>query len=280
MRFLVRMNRAVAPEDRRWPPAIDKVHKALSEMIPAARDVVDMKKGRASVGSNVEKERSDRVTTAARRLDNAAEVFRKGVMDAYASGEFERVVDDDFGGGLARARNDLSRLEARIAAIGESIADLGGKLAVAKTAESFRREARSGIWWMVLWGTATALLIGGLVWYAETVPPTAPADATLWAVLATRVVVLSAFSVSIAVSIGMLRGAAHNHVLNRHRYNALSTFQLFYDDEHPDEVRQAAITHAMQAAFAARATGMTGRESPGVGSETLVKTVAAQLKAK
>ena len=70
----------------------------------------------------------------------------------------------------------------------------------------------------------------------------------------------------------------HNHIVNRHRRNALATFQLFRDTSDDPETRRAVLLHAMQAIFQPQATGLSKHGSASEPGASIIGLVAGSSK--
>lgn len=142
---------------------------------------------------------------------------------------------------------------AQIKQIENLMADLG----VAAYAKRFQTEAtvwnRTGKNWLkTAIGFAVCLIAFAFVYG----PPQDINDlhvAVNWGT--NRFLALSIFSVGIFISLRNYSACRHNCILNRHRQNALMTFDVFNKGAADPETKKAVLLQAMQAIFAPQPTG-------------------------
>lgn len=145
----------------------------------------------------------------------------------------------------------------------EGIREQAAKGVVARSAVVFAQEAKSqskasNSWLIatIVASVALVLLAGGSLVFALWWPSTSTTQA-LQIGLAKIFILSGAFTVVLWCSRNY-RAHRHNEVLNRHRENALNTFQLFVDGTNDSHVRDAILVQAANAAFGARSTGFDG----------------------
>ncbi len=71
----------------------------------------------------------------------------------------------------------------------------------------------------------------------------------------TRLLLMSVLSVGLFLSLRNYSACRHNYIVNRHRINALGTFEFFRSGAPDDETKKAVLLQSMQAIFAPQSTG-------------------------
>jgi len=148
----------------------------------------------------------------------------------------------------------------------KQVQQAAAEVGVAQHAIHFRQEAAEHLRRSRQWLIATVLLgvltLGFAVWVLYSYR-TAPADLTTAQSLQLGIAKLFVFSVlSFAVvwSGRMYRAQWHNYVVNKHRQNALSTFETFVKAASDDQTKNAVLIQATQCIFSPQATGFVSHE--------------------
>jgi hypothetical protein len=184
---------------------------------------------------------------------------------------------------LAAAHDDKKELETIVGAAREA----AGKVGVARHAALFATEASANETvagrWLIATGIAagiTLLAVVGNVYYVATTHLDLSGAAALQVSLAK----ILSFSVLISATVWcgkIYRAARHNYIVNRHRQNALSSFETFVQASTDDQTRNAVLLHAAQCIFAPQASGFASGEGEGAGSPNvieLIRTIAPQAR--
>jgi len=183
---------------------------------------------------------------------------------------------------LARAESRIHAIESRTIAIEnkkESVEALEKKaeraLEVANDAarkagltaygEAFKTEAEASADQAVKWAIGLALgvvTLLGWIWYATAKIKPEPSDAH-WSAharqLGAEILVISLFSYVVVWCAKNFRAARHNAIVNRHRHNALATFERFVAGLADEETKNAVLLQATQAIFAPQPSGTPTR---------------------
>ena len=147
--------------------------------------------------------------------------------------------------------------------------------------EAMAHRTASRIW---LGATAAAAtIVGWLTWENYTRAMSAPevtASATVQ--IAVAKVVLFSFAFSAVVWCGRIyRSHRHNYVVNRHRQNALSSFEAFATSTDDPQTKNAVLLQATSSIFAPQHTGFVSGDTDG-GSQPqfveLIRTLAPAQK--
>ncbi len=75
-----------------------------------------------------------------------------------------------------------------------------------------------------------------------------------------KLILLSTLSFGIFWSARNYKSSKHNETLNKHRANALMTFRAFVEGSGDQQIKEAILLQAAQAAFVNRQTGYDGQE--------------------
>ena len=138
-------------------------------------------------------------------------------------------------------------------------------LGVARNAKFFEDEAtaykEASHNWMKALLVCGALGIGYVGFLLWGWLPSRPenADPILWVVQQTvvRVILVSAFSFAAAFCARHYSASRHNYVANRHRHNALKSFDTFVKSATEPDVKQAVLLEATRAIFSPQSSGYT-----------------------
>jgi hypothetical protein len=74
------------------------------------------------------------------------------------------------------------------------------------------------------------------------------------------------------------RAHRHNYVLNRHRQNALGTFNTFVDSAHDAQTKSAVLLQATQAIFVIQPTGYISQEMDSGGLPQILEVVKTVIQ--
>lgn len=182
----------------------------------------------------------------------------------------------------ARAATIVSEAQGTLEQVRRAAAEVG----VAQHAVHFRDEAashlaRSKSW---LWATtmlaATALALSGwtVYYYARTAIDLTTSQSLQLAI--SKVILFSLLYFGIVWSARMYRSQWHNHVVNKHRQNALSTFETFVKAASDDQTKNAVLIQATNSIFAPQATGFVSHEGDATASPQILEIVRGAIGEK
>jgi hypothetical protein len=169
---------------------------------------------------------------------------------------------------LSETRNTLEQVRRAAAEVG-----------VAQHAVHFMDEAEShlskGANW--LWATGilaaiTLVFSGWTVYYYATTPIDLTTAQSLQLAVS-KVVLFSLLYFGIFWSARMYRAQWHNHVVNKHRQNALSTFETFVKAASDDQTKNAVLIQATHCIFSPQVTGFVAHESDPTSSPQILEIV-------
>jgi hypothetical protein len=120
------------------------------------------------------------------------------------------------------------------------------------------------LWWMI----SAAALAAGTIGYAtysfgyqlHEAAQSAP-TAKLVTLAVARVIVISILSTAILFCVRNYSAARHNFVINRHRQNALSTFETFVKASRDDQTKDAVLLQATRSIFTPQVSGYLKTET-------------------
>ena len=96
-----------------------------------------------------------------------------------------------------------------------------------------------------------------------------------------RLILVSLLTYALVISVRNFSAAKHNALVNRHRINALSTFETFALAASDNETKAAVLLEATKAVFSPQVTGLLKNEpEPAHGAQIIeiIKSVASTTK--
>ncbi len=187
---------------------------------------------------------------------------------------------------LQEAKVNLARIKKReeqAAQILEGISTDAKKVSIAKEAKHFNKEAEKhkdvAEWWLVVAIIlAASLLICAICFYSD-IPNIADVPSALnWNYFLPRFSLLGMLLFFTAISIGGYRAERHNVVVNRHRANALNTFQTMTAATLTQDVKDAVTLTAAGAIYTPQETGFSKRGTAQESSAAKILTTIAKPK--
>lgn len=181
---------------------------------------------------------------------------------------------------IEKGRDDL---EGIVRASRDAAADIGVSRHAAHFAEEADDNAKTATAWLRATAVAaglTFLAVAGNVVYTF-LASAGKSDLNIQLVIAK----VLAFSLLLSATLWcgrLYRAARHNYVVNRHRQNALSSFQAFVEAAGDEQTKNAVLLHAAQSIFAAQPSGLVPSDSEPTGTShliELVRTVSPSPKA-
>lgn len=114
------------------------------------------------------------------------------------------------------------------------------------------------MWWMIGAAISAAVTIAYAIYsfgyQLHEAAQNAP-TAKLVTLTVERVIVISILSTAILFCVRNYSAARHNFVINRHRQNALSTFETFVKASGDDQTKDAVLLQATRSIFTPQASG-------------------------
>lgn len=156
------------------------------------------------------------------------------------------------------------------------VQDAAKKAGVAQHATHFGEEAllaqRIALGWLIsamLFGLATAIYV---VWHVEPVLAKLPPDPSVIQLVQAsipRLLIIFVLTFGMIWSAKNFTSSAHNYVVNRHRRNALASFQTFVEGASKPEVKDAVLIQATHAIFTPQDSGYANGEVPNPTSQVV-----------
>lgn len=176
----------------------------------------------------------------------------------------------------------LAETQATLDQVRRAAAEVG----VAQHAIHFREEAeahrRSSKTWLIatgILGGITLLSAGGIAsYYAYHVSDLTTGQAIQLAI--PKLVIFSLLYFGVVWSGKIYRAQWHNYVVNKHRQNALSTFETFAKAASDEQTKNAVLIQATQSIFTPQNTGFVSHESEGSSSPQILEIVRSVVDRK
>lgn len=168
----------------------------------------------------------------------------------------------------ADVRTDKDKIIAEMQGALEKVRQAAAEAGVAQHAIHFKQEADSFLkqsrWWLVVTGVVGVGTVAYAVYSLGYQLHDVAANATtgrLVALALSRLIAISILSTGIVFSARNYSAARHNFVINRHRQNALSTFETFVKASREDQTKDAVLVQATRSIFAPQTSGYLKRDS-------------------
>ena len=115
--------------------------------------------------------------------------------------------------------------------------------------------------WLLAFGILSSLALGGAV-LLIVLGPTGSGDLGMAIqTTATKLFAFAVLSYTILLAGRGYRAAAHNEIINRHRFNALRSFQAFVDGASDEATKNAVLVQATHSIFSHRPSGFGQQEN-------------------
>lgn len=177
-----------------------------------------------------------------------------------------------------QAQERLGRTAREVEEVLENVKTAAAEVGVAQHSTHFHEEAeehrRASRFWL---GSFIALSVVGALyslWYFQRNLQSLDASPYWWThvgYFGSRLLVLSIIFFGIAWSASNFKSHKHNEVINRHRQNALRTFETFVKATQEKETRDAVLLAATKSIFEGQSSGYLSSEHEQVPSSTIVE---------
>jgi len=186
-------------------------------------------------------------------------------------------------GALRGAQTSQDELEKIVAASREAAANVGASRHATLFAEEASAYERVGGKWLWATGLSAAVTLAAAVANYVFLDANTGASTTGSSI---QVVIAKVFVFSMLLSATVwcgknYRAARHNHVVNKHRQNALTSFQTFIEGASDAQTKNAVLIQASQSIFAPQSSGYISGEPDAAGPSQfieLVRTVSQPAK--
>jgi len=160
-----------------------------------------------------------------------------------------------------------------------SVRRLAAETGVSEHSKYFREEAdqhrSSANRWLVATGVLAVGTVAFGVWsyaYHLKLAQVVPTPALIQLTIA-KLIVFSILVTGVVWTGQVYRAHRHNYVVNKHRQNALSTFQAFAQAAEDPQTKSAVLLQAMQSVFAPQQTGFSERGPEGASAPQVLEIV-------
>ena len=161
--------------------------------------------------------------------------------------------------------DELQKHKKEIGSVLSAVKEAAAEVGVSTNAHIFVSESethhRAANLWIIGTGISLALTIGVAIFFVTfslKYTPASTAQAIQYVV--SKVILLSTLSFGVFWCSRNYKSSKHNETLNKHRANALMTFQAFVAGSGDSQVKEAILLQAAQAAFVNRPTGYESQE--------------------
>lgn len=178
------------------------------------------------------------------------------------------------------ARTECDKALAEMRGALDKVRQAAAEVGVAQHAVYFKDEAElhknQSLWWMV----SAAILAIGTIFYAlysfgyqlhEAAQNASIARLITLAVA--RIIVISILSTAILFCVRNYSAGRHNFVINRHRQNALSTFETFVKASRDDSTKDAVLLQATRSIFTAQTSGFLKAETEAPATNQIIEII-------
>lgn len=168
----------------------------------------------------------------------------------------------------------------------ETVRNAAAEAGVSQNAVYFREEAQQHQRAAKVWLGATILLtaitvgFGVASYFYQSSVALNPAAWQVVQLTLAKVIIFSILATSVIWAGKVYRAHRHNYVLNRHRQNALSTFQTFSAAASDPDIKNAVLLQATQSIFAVQDTGFSARDSDVSPSPQILEIVRGATRAQ
>lgn len=174
---------------------------------------------------------------------------------SYATNEINKNIDSS----KDRLIELNNILESAKSAVGEVGITVHATL-FAEEAQIHRGQAKN--WFFVIIALLVAVIIGALLFLRFT-PKSDKWDVYAIQFVITKIIVFASVFYALAISLKNYKAHKHNEVVNKHRQNALSTFETFVNSSAEQQTKDAVLLQATMSIFSNQQTGYSSSDNEG-----------------
>jgi len=217
---------------------------------------------------------------------NCLQLYRKGT-------DFEKLESQatDIVQKLEALRIDSEKRQkhtsVEMSAVLEKVRQAAAEVGVSQHATHFQIQStehnRVAKWWL---GTTVIMAALTLAWggftfliHPEGINGAAPTSAQVVQFLFSKLIILSALYFGLVWAGKNYTAHRHNYVVNKHRQNALSSFETFAKAAEDDDVKNAVLLQATQSIFAPQMSGYSDRDGDSEAPNKIVEILRTVGKA-
>lgn len=176
-------------------------------------------------------------------------------------------------------KGEIASLKATITILENRASNLDKKMSIAERAQTFSTSAKRHEELKYVWiGLAAVMGLFMALYVLLGIEKPADTSGAVAFFVIQKLTLISVLSTLLILFARMFRVEAHNEIANRHRADALNTFDKFYDRGDDDETKRAVLVQAITAAFAPLDTGIAKSAPPPAPVSDLPKLIADAVK--
>jgi hypothetical protein len=182
-----------------------------------------------------------------------------------------------------KAKEEYETAKLEVHQLLESMRKAAGEAGVSQNAIYFAQEAKehaaqaekwlTKVYWMV--GIVSAIALGLSFYYAFGNYDLSPAHTVQFAI--SKIIFFSVLFFALAVCNRNYRAHRHNYVVNKHRQNALATFETFVKGTSDEATKNAVLLKSAETIFTSIPTGYISKDSEPQGTSQVFEIVRSVL---
>jgi len=259
---------------------IHHFNQAINEVFSSSQIVTDLREQETGVDAKSIIKWKETQTERVYDFINSLLRFIEFCNRTISSQQYGQIIDlannAELIGNLKRELANFNVKNAEIALLLSSARTLSGKFIIEKYAEIFSRESRNfmyqAIGWLVLSiALLTTIVILGINNYNLLEPyltrsAQGKADeinsTILLQLTINKILIASCLFFGLSITVKNYRWSRHNQTVNKHRQNAISTFEAYLESFKPDDqTRNAMLMEVARTIFGSQNTGFVDKDS-------------------
>jgi len=161
---------------------------------------------------------------------------------------------------VSNLRNEIEQTVEKAKQAAEEVGVVQHAIHFKQEADDHKSAANRWLWVTSLLGLLTlALAIGSIVLYFSNLPSWSTSQSIQLAV--SKVIIFSVLFYGLVGSARIYRSHRHNYVVNKHRQNALSTFEAFAKAARDEQTKSAVLLQTTQCIFSPQHSGYISQDS-------------------
>lgn len=183
---------------------------------------------------------------------------------------------------LEQTKEDVKTKKSEIDSVVQAAKEASASVGVSHFSSNFKSEAdtleeTAGKWLKTTIGLAISTFIVTLLSYWILDIPKDSSTAQIVQVLSTKLIIITVFFTATLWAGKMYRATMHQVTVNKHRANALLTFQAFVKASNDNHTRDAILMETTKSIFAISPSGYIENESSGSGQTNVVEIIKSGI---
>ncbi|PRM87131.1 hypothetical protein [Aliarcobacter cryaerophilus] len=183
---------------------------------------------------------------------------------------------------LEQTKEDVKTKKSEIDSVVQAAKEASASVGVSHFSSNFKNEAdtlgkTAGKWLKTTIGLAVATFIVTLLSYWILDIPKDSSTAQIVQVLSTKLIIITVFFTATLWAGKMYRATMHQVTVNKHRANALLTFQAFVKASNDNHTRDAILMETTKSIFAISPSGYIENENSGSGQTNVVEIIKSGI---